>query len=103
MTASTPVRTIVHLSDTHILPNESDRLHGVDSFQNVRDIFQRVADAGLDVDAVVVSGDLADGGQLESYQRLRTELDHWSERLRAQTIVAIGNHDARPAFRVGML
>ena len=47
MTAiATPVRTLLHLSDTHILPDAADRLHGVDSFQNVRDIFQRVEASG---------------------------------------------------------
>jgi len=104
MTAvAAPVRTILHLSDTHVLPNESDRLHGVDALQNVRDIFERVFDSGIELDGVIVSGDLADGGQLESYQRLRPELDHWCHRLHTRLIVAIGNHDARPTFRAGML
>jgi 3',5'-cyclic-AMP phosphodiesterase len=99
----TPVRTILHLSDTHILPNENDQLHGVDSFQNVRDIFQRVAESGIHIDAVILSGDLADGGQLASYQRLRPELDRWRDQLQTRVIVAMGNHDARQTFRAGLL
>ena len=96
---ATPVRTIVHLSDTHILPDLVDRLHGVDTHQNVRDIVQRLAESNLHVDAVVLSGDLADGGHLASYQRLRPLLDA----LHTRIIVAIGNHDARPAFCAAML
>jgi 3',5'-cyclic AMP phosphodiesterase CpdA len=97
------MRTLVHLSDTHILPNETDRLQGVDTLQNVRDILQAIEQSGIHPDALVVSGDLANGGEPDSYRRLRAELDPAVARLGTQLIVAIGNHDARPAFRQAML
>ncbi len=97
------MRTLVHLSDAHILPTDADRLQGVDTLQNVRDILQVVERSGLQLDALVVSGDLANHGEIDSYRRLRTELDAAAARLATQLIVAIGNHDARPAFREAML
>jgi Icc protein len=97
------VRTLLHISDTHILPADQDRLQGVDTLRNVREVLQRVVESGIRPDALVVSGDLANGGEPESYRRLRTELVAGAERLGAQLIVAIGNHDARPAFREVML
>ena len=48
------MRTLVHLSDTHILPTDADRLQGVDTLQNVRDILQVVERSGLQLDALVV-------------------------------------------------
>jgi predicted MPP superfamily phosphohydrolase len=97
------MRTLVHLSDTHILPTDADRLQGVDTLQNVRDILQVVEDSGLRPDALIVSGDLANSGEIDSYRRLRAELEPAIRRLESQLIVAIGNHDARPAFREAML
>jgi 3',5'-cyclic AMP phosphodiesterase CpdA len=97
------MRTLVHLSDSHVLPTDADRLQGVDTLQNVRDILQVVEDSGLRPDALIVSGDLANHGEIDSYRRLRAELEPAVARLRSQLIVAIGNHDARPAFREAML
>lgn len=97
------MRTLVHLSDTHIQPTDADRLQGVDTLQNVRDILQVVEHSGLRPDALVVSGDLANQGEPDSYRRLRAELEPVVARLETQLIVAIGNHDARPAFREAML
>jgi Icc protein len=96
------VRTLVHLSDTHILPTDDERLQGVDTLRNVRDVLQLVVDSGLRPDALIVSGDLANSGELDSYHRLRSELSACAERLGAELVVAMGNHDARPAFRQGM-
>jgi 3',5'-cyclic-AMP phosphodiesterase len=97
------MRTLLHMSDTHILPTDQDRLQGVDTLQNVREVLRRAVNSGIRPDALVVSGDLANHGELESYRRLRAELVAGAERLGAQLIVAIGNHDARPAFREVML
>ncbi|HLZ27152.1 MAG TPA: metallophosphoesterase [Chloroflexota bacterium] len=97
------MRTLVHISDTHILPTADDRLHGVDTLHNLQAVLQHVVDSGTRPDALVVSGDLANGGELESYRRLRHELDTYAERLGSELVVAIGNHDLRPTFRQAML
>ena len=71
----TPTHTILHLSDTHILPTDEDRLHGVDTMANLRLALDSVAEHGATPDAILISGDLANGGELESYGRLRGVLD----------------------------
>jgi 3',5'-cyclic-AMP phosphodiesterase len=97
------VRTLIHISDTHILPTEDERLHGADTLRNLQDVLQLVVDSGIRPDALVVSGDLANSGELDSYTRLRTELNSFVDRLGAQLVGAMGNHDARPTFRQAML
>jgi Icc protein len=97
------LRTLLHISDTHILPDEEDRLHGVDTFQNLVDVFDVIRDSGVAIDAIVLSGDLVDRGDVQSYRRLRAVLDDRSSRLGAQVVVAMGNHDQRAAFQQVML
>jgi Icc protein len=97
------LRSLIHLSDTHVLPGEADRLQGVDTLQNVRDVLDFIRASGMHPDALIVSGDLANHGEPESYRRLRTALEPAVEHLKTQLIVAIGNHDARPAFREMLL
>jgi Icc protein len=97
------MRTLVHISDTHILPTADDRLQGVDTLRNLQDVLQYVIDSGTRSDALVVSGDLANSGEPESYRRLRQTLDTFAERLGADLVVAMGNHDIRPTFRQVML
>ena len=97
------MHTLIHLSDTHILPTEDDRLHGVDTFTNLAQVFQQIAVSGVQPDAVILSGDIANGGEPESYRRARQLLDEWQARLEARMIVAMGNHDARAPFREGLL
>ena len=101
--SATPVRTLLHLSDIHILPGGQDRLHGVDTFQNLLDIFELIEGCKLAIDAILVSGDLVDRGDAQSYRRLRGVLDARSKRLGAQVILAMGNHDTRSTLRQVML
>lgn len=100
---ATRVRTLLHMSDTHILPGDEDRLHGVDTFQNLLDVFDLVEGSKLPLDAILVSGDLVDRGDVQSYRRLRAVLDERSKRLGTPVVVAMGNHDARSAMREAML
>jgi Icc protein len=98
-----PTRTILHLSDTHILPTDDERLHGVDTMANLRVCLDNVAQHAATPDAIVVSGDLANGGELESYLRLRGVLDEARTRFGVPVLQVMGNHDARAAFRQGLL
>ncbi len=101
--SATPVRTLLHLSDIHILPGDDDRLQGVDTFQNLLDVFELIEGYRLAIDVILVSGDLVDRGDVQSYRRLRGVLDARSKRLGARVVVAMGNHDARSAMREVML
>ncbi|HLZ27265.1 MAG TPA: hypothetical protein VKV73_08075, partial [Chloroflexota bacterium] len=46
------MRTLVHISDTHILPTADDQLYGVDTLRNVQDVLQYVVDSGTRADAL---------------------------------------------------
>jgi Icc protein len=98
-----PSRTILHLSDTHILPTAADRLHGVDTLATLRRALARLEERGSRPDVILVSGDLANQGELESYKRLRQVLDDARQRFGVPLLPAMGNHDARGPFREGLL
>jgi 3',5'-cyclic-AMP phosphodiesterase len=97
------MRTLVHLSDTHILSNDQDRLNGADTLDNLRVALACLDASGVAADALVISGDLANHGDVPGYRRLRSVLDPWRERSGVPVIVAMGNHDARAPFREVML
>jgi 3',5'-cyclic AMP phosphodiesterase CpdA len=97
------MRTLVHISDTHILPRPDDRLQGVDTLRTLEQDLEFIASSGVHPDALVVSGDLANHGELDSYRRLRTMLERFAVSLNARLVVCMGNHDSRPAFREAML
>ncbi|MBV8717761.1 MAG: phosphodiesterase [Chloroflexi bacterium] len=97
------MRTLVHISDTHILPTPADRLQGVDTLQTLERVLEYVSSSGVRPDAVVVSGDLANHGEMDSYRRLRPVLERFASSLSAELVIGMGNHDARGPFREGML
>jgi 3',5'-cyclic AMP phosphodiesterase CpdA len=97
------MRTLLHLSDTHIQPAERDRLVGADTLHNVRTALEWFDASGLAADLLVISGDLANSGEVVGYQRLRSVLDPWSTGHGIPVVAAMGNHDTRAAFRQVML
>lgn len=97
------MRTLLHLSDTHILPTDADRLHGADTLQNLRAALAYFDGYGVSIDAVVLSGDLANEGDVVGYQRLRSVLDPWLAGRGVPLVAAMGNHDRRAGFRQVML
>jgi 3',5'-cyclic AMP phosphodiesterase CpdA len=97
------MRTLLHLSDTHILPSDDDRLHGADTLHNLRAALAYFDASGIAVDAVVLSGDVANAGDTLGYQRARSVLDPWLTSHEVPLIAAMGNHDRRAAFRQVML
>ena len=80
---------IAHLSDLHLddEPRAEDRVAAVMTYLG-----------GLTVDAVVVTGDIADHGAASEYARAAELLKH-----PAPVLVCPGNHDVRAAFRTGLL
>jgi 3',5'-cyclic AMP phosphodiesterase CpdA len=100
---STPDFTLIQFTDTHILPNEGDRMHGTDTLANLRAAVDLVDARGIRPDAVLLSGDLVDNGDLPSYRRLRAVVDDMRARWGAPVFAAMGNHDSRPALREGLL
>jgi 3',5'-cyclic-AMP phosphodiesterase len=84
---------LVQISDLHMVP-DGDTLHGLDPHTRLQacisDINRRTADAEL----CVLTGDLADRGELAAYESLRRLLDT----LPMPYVALIGNHDDRESF-----
>ncbi|MET9293300.1 metallophosphoesterase [Streptomyces sp. NPDC003077] len=82
---------IAHLSDIHIdaEPRSLDRARAVMDYLNA---------LPADLDAVVVTGDIADHGLPDEYERARELL-----RSRHPVLTCPGNHDERAAFREFLL
>ncbi len=55
--------------------------------------------SGAVLDAIVLSGDLADRGEAGAYRRLRSIVEPAADRLGARIVWAAGNHDDRATFR----
>jgi len=97
------MRTLLHLSDTHIQTLESDRLVGADTLANLRAALAYFDASDVQPDALVISGDLSNAGDVAGYQRLRSVLDSWCAATGVPLIPVMGNHDRRAAFRQVML
>lgn len=96
-------RTIIHLSDTHLLAGNI-RLGGrYDTETNLRRTMDRVAELGLTPDALVFTGDLTDLGEPEAYERLRAVVEPLAEQWGCPVAWVAGNHDERPALRSALL
>ncbi|WP_119698091.1 phosphodiesterase [Microbacterium halotolerans] len=96
-------RTLVHISDTHLLAGGA-RLH--DRFaveDNLRRALRRVEQTGIAPDALVFTGDLTDLGEPDAYARLRGIVEPFAEQLEAPIAWVAGNHDERPQMRRDLL
>jgi Icc protein len=97
------VRTLVHLSDTHVVP-EGQLLYGkIDALANLRAALAMVEAASLQPTAIVITGDLTDTGEPDAYDRFRRVVEPAAERIGAPVVYVMGNHDERGAFRSSLL
>jgi 3',5'-cyclic AMP phosphodiesterase CpdA len=82
---------IAHLSDLHLDddPRAEDRVAAVMAY---------LGGLARPIDALVVTGDIADHGTASEYARAAELLKH-----PAPVLVCPGNHDVRAAFRAGLL
>lgn len=98
-----PSRLLVHISDTHLLADD-ELLHGaVNSSHHLVEALIELEESGVKPDALIFTGDITDRGQLLSYAKLLDIVGPVTDRLGAQPIWLMGNHDNRQAFRVGLL
>lgn len=97
----TDSQVIVQLSDLHV-PG-TGYVHGsVDSLQNVVEILQLLEESGLP-NLLLLTGDLANDGEIEAYERLRAVFDDFTTRRGVPVMYIPGNHDKRSAFRSRLL
>ncbi|WP_100810933.1 MULTISPECIES: phosphodiesterase [unclassified Microbacterium] len=98
-----PEHFILHVSDTHFV-GTGELLHDkVDSDVYLAELFDGFAKSNARPEAIVFTGDLADTGRPDAYERLRALVEPAAERLGAEVIWVMGNHDERVAFRRGLL
>ncbi|MGW8482583.1 phosphodiesterase [Microbacterium sp. NPDC055903] len=98
-----PDHFILHLSDTHFV-GDGELLHErIDSDKNLAELFEGFEKSNTRPEAIVFTGDLADTGRPDAYQRLRAMVEPAAARLGAEVIWVMGNHDERVAFRKGLL
>jgi Icc protein len=98
-----PDHVLVHISDTHLLAGEGRLYDRVDGSAMLRDLLTALERTGRRPDAIVFTGDLADHGEPAAYTELAAIVEPVAERLGARIVWAMGNHDDRAAFRVGLL
>ena len=84
----------VILTDTHFVPR-GRKLYGLDPAERLAVAVEKINATHKDISFVIVSGDLAHWGEQAAYASLAGVLAG----LDAPTILMMGNHDKRDAFR----
>jgi 3',5'-cyclic-AMP phosphodiesterase len=98
-----PDHVIAHFSDTHLTAGDSG-LHGdVDADARLSELLERLEGAQIRPDALIFTGDLADTGESDAYRKLRDLVEPFANRLGAEVIWVMGNHDNRAALRKHLL
>jgi len=90
--------TFVHISDTHIAP-AGQVAYDTDTAQNLRDVARRIREMALDPACFVLSGDLSNHGEPESYQHLVEIVEQEFRPFGVPDLLGLGNHDSRLPFR----
>jgi Icc protein len=88
---------ILHLSDTHLVRDGGPNSDDVDATESLRRMLTDLRHL-REVDAIVVSGDIADDGSLEAYVAVRDIVGEFAGQRNAPVIYCTGNHDNRRAF-----
>ncbi|MEU7501198.1 metallophosphoesterase family protein [Streptomyces griseofuscus] len=88
---------ILHLSDTHLDRAGGPDADGADGTAALQRLLADLVHLS-DLDAVIVTGDVADDGSSEGYSRARELLGGYAKERGAPVFYATGNHDERAAF-----
>lgn len=96
-------RVLLHLSDTHLRAGGAPLYDRVDSEAYLARAVAAIEASGVRPQALVFTGDLADFGEDDAYERVRALVDPLAERLGARVIWVMGNHDDRARFRSHLL
>ena len=96
-------RTIVHVSDTHLLAGNPALGGRYDTAANLARTLEAVESLDAGPDAIVFTGDLTDLGEPDAYRALKDAVEPVAARLGAPVVWVAGNHDERPALRSALL
>lgn len=94
---------VAHLSDTHFLGGGAALYGKVDTDRTVHRAMEQLERSGIFLDALVLTGDIADRGEVDAYSRVRDTIEAAASRLGTRVIWVMGNHDDRSAFRTELL
>jgi 3',5'-cyclic-AMP phosphodiesterase len=93
-----PTHVLAHISDTHLLAGEARQYNAIDTAARFAAALDRLAGMDPAPQALVLTGDLADLGEPDAYRLLRTMVEPVAERMGAQVVWCMGNHDERAAY-----
>jgi len=93
-----PGHVIAHVSDTHLLGEGRLLFGAVETEKHLAQALAQLENLGTKPAAIVFTGDLADLGELDAYERLKRIVEPAAARLGAQVIWVMGNHDERPEY-----
>jgi Icc protein len=93
-----PAMSLIHLSDTHLLAGKRSLFGVLETEQKLDTLFSRIHESALQPTAIVITGDLVDLGEPEAYDRLSDIVVPWADRIGAEVVWVMGNHDDREAF-----
>ncbi|MCC9308945.1 metallophosphoesterase [Kitasatospora sp. RB6PN24] len=88
---------ILHLSDVHISRIDGPDADGADGTAALRRMLGELVHL-RDLDALVITGDVADDGSREAYTRIREIVGDFARERSAAVFYTTGNHDERGAF-----
>ncbi|WP_308491397.1 phosphodiesterase [Microbacterium terrisoli] len=100
---SPALRTIVHVSDTHLMGGNRPLNGRYDTSANLQRTLAAIERLSLRPDALVFTGDLTDLGEPAAYVALKQAVEPVAQRLGAPVIWVAGNHDERPELRRSLL
>lgn len=89
---------LVHISDTHLLGGGRSLYGKVPVEERLAAALRRLEAGPVRPDALVFTGDLADLGEADAYRRLRAAVEPVAERMGAEIIWVMGNHDERAPY-----
>jgi 3',5'-cyclic AMP phosphodiesterase CpdA len=98
-----PDHFLLHVCDTHLRAGNGRLYDTVDSEAHLKRLFDDLLASGQQPELIVFTGDLADHGEPEAYDRLRAIVEPAAAAIGAQVLWVMGNHDERNAFRVRLL
>lgn len=94
-----PSSKILHLSDLHLIPGEALLYGSADADSSLKHLLLELKSSSLRPDTIVVTGDVADEGEIEAYIKARSILDPFADALGINILWVMGNHDNRLAMR----
>jgi Icc protein len=91
--------SFIHLTDTHFPPRPSERIEDIDPVSNLHRVLARVRELAVRPAFLLISGDLSNAGDPESYRHFKVALDELREEFGVPVLLGLGNHDRRGPFR----